>query len=111
MEAACTSERRQNFRYLHGGSGSFSYSDASSCSGSNSSPNSIIILIIINLIAIFLVQVAHLREIDVGFVQKEEGCHVTPKQTGAHVLADARSLSLYGPETRSFVFVLKKIIH
>jgi hypothetical protein len=47
-------------------------------------------------------------EIDVGFVHKEDRCHVTSKQANAQVLTDARSLPLDRSETRLVISISKE---
>lgn len=53
-------------------------------------------------------KVTYIGEIDVGFVHKEERCHVTSKQANTYVFADARSLSLDGSETHIVISISKE---
>lgn len=53
-------------------------------------------------------KVTYVGEIDVGFVHKEERCHVTSKQANAYVLTDARSLPLDGSEKHIVISISKE---
>jgi hypothetical protein len=53
-------------------------------------------------------KVTYLGEIDVGFVYKEDRCHVTSKQANAYVLADTRSFPLDGSKTHIVISISKE---
>ena len=53
-------------------------------------------------------KVTYVGEIYVGFVHKEERCHVTSKQANAYVLTDARSLPLDGSEKHIAISISKE---
>jgi len=53
-------------------------------------------------------KVTYIGEIDVGFVHKEDRCHVTSKQANTYILTDARSLPLDGSEKHIVISISKE---